>query len=172
MTSLTANLIIGFYKGLASGTTANPALRNPVAIGNNLSMSLSSTETGGGKANTGFGIGNTRTLAASTTENLDFTSYANILNEAGSTASKIRLFYAIHIAESLASSITMGNAATPFRPLALTAAATMTLLPGEFFIFGSPTTAGMATAGANLWKVVNNDAVNAASYEIGFLGEV
>lgn len=172
MNSLTANFVADFHKGLASGTTANPLSRTPVAIANSLAVSLSSTDTGAGKANTAFGIGNTRTLGASTTENLDLTSFANLMNEAGSSASKIRFFYAIHIASSSASSITMGNAATPFRPLLLTAAATMTLSPGEGFIFISPTVAGMATAGANLWKVVNNDAVNSASYEIGFLGEV
>ncbi len=172
MLNLTANFVADFHKGIALGTTTNPLSSNPISIANSLAVSLSSTSTGGGLANTGFGVGRTRTLALATTENLDLTNYVDFLNEQGGTASKVRLFFAIHIGTSAASSITMGNAAIPFRPLNLTAAATMQLFPGQGFIFISPTVAGMPTAGANLWKVVNNDAVNAASYEIGLLGEV
>ena len=172
MDSLTANLIIGLT-GLAKGTTVNPANQSTVRSGTNMSVSLSSTGTGAGKANSVFGVGKTRTLAGGAGEELDFFSFTSILNETGASMTKCRIFYLLHLGSSVASSITVGNpSGNPFRPLAFGATATLDLLPGEFFIFGSPTTAGFTVSNTvKTWKVLNNDGVNSAAYEVGVIGE-
>ncbi len=86
---------------------------------------------------------------------------------------KARIFYVHHLPDSVASSITVGNpSGNPFRPFAFGATDTLDLLPGEFIIFGSPTTAGMTISNTvKSWKVLNNDATDDATYEIGIIGE-
>lgn len=173
MDSLVANLFIGLT-GRAKGTTASSAATCPIRANTGLNISLSSTGTGGSKANSALGTGTSRTLAASTSVELDFFSFTSILNETSASMTKGRIFYMLHLLASTASSITFGNpSGNPFKPFNMGATATMDLLPGEFIIFGSPTTTGHVISNTRkTWKVLNNDATNAATYELGLIGEV
>ena len=169
MDALTANLTVKLG-GLATGITGNANLKSRLALGL-ATIALGSTSTGANKANQCLGP-TSRSLAAGANETLDLTSYTSLLGETAKAISKCRLFVVYHDPASAASSITVGNAATPFPAELDTATTTRTLAPGEGFAVWSNTTAGMSvTAGMGV-KVLNNDGANAATYTIAAVGEV
>ena len=116
----------------------------------------------------------TRTLAAGASEELNLFSFTSVLNESGATMTECRLFFVRHNSSSAASSITVGNAsATKFLPFNIPSATTLDLRPGEFLLFGAPTAVAMTVSNtAKLFKVLNNDGANSASYDIGWFGSV
>ncbi len=173
MDSLNATLIIGL-DGRAKGVTSNPLVSTPIRFGTRPSLDLDSTSSGASNAGTAFGIGRTRTLNPSASEELDLFSFSSVLNESSSSMTKARLFYVHHLPTSVASAIVCGNGSgNNFNPFSIGLTTTMTLTPGEGFIFWSATTAGMTISNTvKTYKVANSDGVNIASYEIGDLGSV
>jgi hypothetical protein len=169
MTSLVATLA-AYFSGRAKGIPTNANAQSPLVAAVN--VSLSSTGTGATKANEAVGPED-RTLAASANESLDLSSYTNTLGETAKAVTKVRAVQIEHLSTSLASGIVVGNGTNPFGGLLTTNTATFTLAPGQGVIMYSPTTAGMTVDGTHKTiKVLNSDAVNAATYRRTVLGEV
>lgn len=172
MDSLNARITIAM-NGRAKGISTNANANTPIRIGAALSTALASTSSGAAKADSAYGIGYTRTLTSSASEELDLFSFTSVLGESGASMTKCRLFYIIHLAGSSSSGITLGNgSANQFNPFSMGTTTTLTLAPGEFIIFGSPTTSGITISNTvKTLKVLNDDGSNSATYEIGTIGE-
>lgn len=171
MTSLVLKFLAGLSKSRGVGSSTNTAAIFPIKT-SALNVSLSSTGAGATLANQAFQR-LARTLAAGTSETWDWTSFANIANDsAQSFATAIRFFYLVHSSTSAASSITVGNAAAnQWTPFGIGATTTFTFKPGEGVVFIAPTSTGLPVDGTHKsLKVLNNDGVNAATYEIGAFG--
>ncbi len=154
--------------GIATGRSGQPDNNTPVSV--RLVAALTSSATGATKADDLLYY-IARTLAPSTDETFDLTSFTSALTELGASLSKVRLYGVVHDADSVASSIRVGGAATPFPGMKDTAATTDTFAPGCGFAQIVPTTTGMpVTAGMGV-KVANLDAVNIATYTIVVSGE-
>ena len=114
------------------------------------------------------------TLAAAATSTIDLTTgQTNPLGESISSTdafAKLRILIVVHESTSVASSITVFNAAANAFQGSLSAAATITLKPGEFCILCSPTTAGWTIDATHKnVKFLNNDGANTATYSY-FIG--
>lgn len=150
--------------GGATGTAGHPA--NVAPFFTSLSAALSSTGSGATLCNDGLYYAD-RSLSGN--ETFVLTNFSNALEESGRSLSKVRIYFVSHSSSSAATSITVGNAATPFPGVLDTSATTFTLTPGSCALFMVPTAAGIAvTAGMGI-KVVANGGT--ATYSIGVFGE-
>lgn len=160
--SVTATLSLGGY---AQGVTSDPDLATDFPA--RLAAALASTGTGAAKANQGLWYRN-RTLAAGS-ETFDLTNFTNALKEAGASLSKVRIYYFEHSSSSVATSVTVGGAASPFAGPKDTPSATETYKPGEGFLLVSPTTNGWPVSAGQGIKVAATGGT--ATYTIGVFGE-
>jgi hypothetical protein len=167
--TLTANFS---FVGLAKGVTGNSSLQSPIT--KRFAISLTSSDTGAAQVNQSYGPLDAQTLAAGANTTIDLRSFTNNLNQTAQLFAEVRVFYFRHSTASVASSVTVGNAASnQFRPFSIPAATTITLLPGEGFVFFAPTTTAMACDATHKdFKILNNDGANAATYEIGAFGSI
>ncbi len=108
-----------------------------------------------------------RTLT--TNETFDLTAFSSALEEAGTSLSKVRIYFVFHESTSAATSITVGGAATPFPGQLDTAATTRTFTPGSGFVEIVPTAAGIGVTAGMSVKIVANGGT--ATYSIGVFGE-
>lgn len=172
MTSATLQFFVSMI-GRCKGTTASSGLTAPIRT-TNLNMTLASTSSGASQLNQVYGP-QTRTLAGGASEELDLRSFTNALQETSQLFAEVRLFYLWHSSASLAATgIRIGNAtANQWRPFQLATTGVLDLLPGEFIICGSPTTTGIAASAALRYlKVLNLEAAQVATYEVGFFGSI
>lgn len=155
--------------GSGVGDDQNDFLASPLDV--RLIAALSSTGTGATLATKALFYAS-RTLAPSTNETFDLTSFSSVLKESGASMSKVRIYVVVHLSTSAATSgIRVGNAATPFPGQLDTAATTRTLAVNSGFAELIPTAAGITvTAGMGV-KVANLDVTNTATYAIGVFGE-
>ncbi|HKF95097.1 MAG TPA: hypothetical protein VKB96_10975 [Gammaproteobacteria bacterium] len=110
----------------------------------------------------------TRTLAASATENLDLTG--TLINAFGATinAAEIVMIY-IKAAKANVNSIIVGNVANGFvGPLGATGQ--YTIKPGEYYLAVSASGWGVTAATADLLKILNGGAGTAVSYDVVIIG--
>lgn len=162
------------FTGRVTGTAASSAVTAPVAVRMVSTLTQDSTAKIDqilDKATSSF------TLAAGATLTIDLTTgQVNPLNEsiAGAAAfSKVRFVVCRHESESEASSVTaFGSGSNQFQG-PLSAAAAITLLPGESFDLGSPTAAGWTVDGTHkTLQVVNNDGTNDATLRLLVAGSI
>jgi hypothetical protein len=165
MDSLTATVSIS-ANGSAEGVDSDDLLSTSFPA--SLSASLSSTGTGGALADQVLWLPD-RVLSSGADETHDLTSFTNALKESGASLSIVRAWIVIHDSASAATSITVGNAGTPFGGLMDTAGTTITLKPNRAFCFLAPDATGMpVTAGMGV-KVAATG--GNATYTIGVWGE-
>lgn len=171
MTTVTLNLVASLI-GRCKGVTGNSALSR-VLNGRTFNQGLKSTASAGTSTYASNGFDSSRTLAAGANETLDLRSFTNVLQETAQAMSKVRLFYALHLSTSTASSISVGNSgANAFIPVGCFGGTAAQLPPGGFIIVAIPSAGGQtADATHKDVKVVNNDGSNSASYVIGWWGE-
>jgi hypothetical protein len=161
--TVTASITAG---GLALGVDSDPELSTQISP--SLVAALSSTGTDGTLADQVLWFPD-RTLSSGSNETHDLTDFVNAVKEAGSSMSKVRAVVVIHSADSAATSITVGNAGTPFPGLLDTATTTRTLKPGRGFSELAPDADGIAvTAGMGI-KVAATGGT--ATYTILVVGE-
>lgn len=150
--------------GSATGTSGQPDLNDPVVV--KLIAALTSSGSGATLANDLLYY-TSRSLG--TNETFDLTNFTSALTEAGSSMSKVRIYAVVHESTSAATSITVGNAATPFPGMLDTATTTITLPPNTCFLFMNPTSAGMTVGAGQGIKIVANGGT--ATYTIVVVGE-
>lgn len=104
------------------------------------------------------------TIAAAATTTVDLTSGQTDPLGGAVAFARIRRLIFLHPLESLASSITIFNAASNSFQGPVSAAGTVTLFPGEGFCFWTMSPTGRVVDGTHKnIKILNNDATNAAT---------
>jgi hypothetical protein len=158
--------------GTVKGTTANSSLSSPIAINRTGSYTQISTYPINQMIDKGS---STFTIAASTTLAIDLTTgQTNPLGEsiASSLAfAKIRYVFIEHDAASLSTGIVaFGSGSNQFQG-PLSAAATVTLVPGERFQAESATTAGWTVDGTHKTiQIVNSSGTQSATVRLCIAG--
>lgn len=158
--------------GSVKGTTANTNLSSPVAINRTSAYTQISTYPINQMIDKGS---STFTIAASTTLAIDLTTgQTNPLGESIASAlafAKVRYIFIEHDSASLSTQIVcLGSGSNQFQG-PLSAAATVTLKPGERFQAESATTAGWTVDGTHKTvQVVNSSGTQSATVRLCIAG--
>ena len=113
-----------------------------------------------------------RELAPSATEDLDLSG--TLKNAFGELVAFAKVKVLVIVNRSLLATMTIGNtAATQFLGPFGAATHTITLPPGGVFAVARPDATGWACAAGStdLLKILNDDAVNTLTYDVGVIGE-
>lgn len=164
MPGVTAEIALNITASL----TGTQDLGTPVFKAATISEVLQFTEGNGALGLADVAFSDTRTLAASATENLDLTG--TLLNAFGATVTQaeVCLIY-IKAAASNVNNIVIGNVLNGFLgPLG--AAGTYTISPGEYYLAASKTGWAVTAGTGDLLKVLNGGAGTAVNYDVVILG--
>lgn len=162
------------------GTLAIPGLQNP--IDNSMdagSVSVVNFTLGSGAGAINKIIDLYRTIAASGTDNVDFTALTDLMGQATSALTSICAICIQHLSVAQdatngrsASSLTIGNAASnAWTGGFLSGTNTVPLANGQSLFVMDPSSGAMTIGSSSkILKVLNADSVNAAGYRLTILG--